>query len=55
MRIPYILVLFALALLAGCTNYQGPPISFTGGYTNKEGAHFGGTIHLDPSFAKQKK
>lgn len=47
------LTLFILSLFCGCA-YDGPPVSFTGSYTNEDGAAFGGGVRIDPSYAKQK-
>lgn len=49
------LVLLCALFLSSCASYDGPPVTFSGSYADKNGASFGGSVRLDPSFAKQKK
>lgn len=39
---------------AGRTYYAGPPVTVSVDYT-KDNAKIGASVHLDPSFAQQKK
>ncbi len=56
--LPVIAMLMLVAALAGCANgrYVGPKLVFGANYQlpNGEGA-VGGSVELDPTFAKQKK
>lgn len=51
MRYALVLIVIASALsLSGCMG-----MTFGLGYTQPDGTSWTGSVHLDPSFAKQKK
>ncbi len=48
-------LLILAAALSGCSHYDGPPLTVSGSWTTASGGTIGGSIHLDPSFAREKK